>query len=137
MRRLTTIAVSVVTLLLVTAGIEAAGGTFVVAGTLVRDDKSLIEGARVMIAEAEGGGFSLSIGDSFTAENPSGVTDAKGRFSITVSRSLFKHRREFVVVVPLFQGPNWARADRGAVRIDVNKDKYTLGKLTHDSPIVR
>jgi hypothetical protein len=106
-----------VSLILIASGVEAAPGqgqrlvstktdgqTIVISGALVREDKSAIEGARVMIAEAKDAGFALSIGQAGTSENPGAITDAKGRFSITVPRSLFKDRQEFVVVVPLFAG---------------------------------
>jgi len=138
MSRLTTIAVSLVALLSLAPGMEAADQTFVVSGTLVRDDKSLVEGARVMIAEPKNNGFALSIGGTGQTENPSAVTDAKGRFSITVSRSLFKDRREFVVVVPLFaKTPAPVVGRSTTVRIDAKTRNYKLGKIRHDSPIVR
>src|SRR5262245_12902218 len=98
--------------LLISPCIEASDYTFVVSGTLVRDDRSLIEGARVMIAEAKETGFALNIGEA--VENPSVITDERGRFSITVRRSLFKDRKEFVVVVPLFAGTPSRRPARAA-----------------------
>src|SRR5882672_401822 len=83
---------------------KTADETFVVSGTLVRDDKTPIVGARVMIAEAKDGGYAIAIGRGGVLQNPSKSTDANGAFSIPVKRSLFKERQEFVVVVPLFDG---------------------------------
>ena len=76
------------------------GQTFVVSGTLVADDKTPLNGVRVMIAEAKDAGYTLSLGEGGSLLNPRAVTDARGRFAITVTRSLFKNRQEFVVVVP-------------------------------------
>ena len=118
---------------------QAVAQTFIVSGTLVRDDKSPIEGARLTIAEAKDGGYAISI-DKGWAENPSVITDAHGRFSVTVRRSLFKDRQEFVVVVPRFaeaKHPMRIAGSDVAVKIDKTTREYKLGKITHDSPIVR
>jgi hypothetical protein len=92
--------------LLLIAGVEGStvNQTFVVTGTLVSGDKSVIEGASVTIAEAKDRGFAISISGAGALENPRVMTDANGRFSITVRRSLFKDRQEFVLVVPVFAG---------------------------------
>ena len=118
---------------------QAVAQTFIVSGTLVRDDNGPIEGARLTIAEAKDGGYAISI-DKGWAENPSVITDAHGRFSITVRRSLFKDRQEFVVVVPRFaeaKHPMRIAGSDVALKIDKTTSEYKLGKITHDSPIVR
>jgi hypothetical protein len=125
-----------------TAAIAAktADETFVVSGTLVRDDKSPIVGARVMIAEAKDGGYAIGIGKGGVLENPSMSTGAKGAFSIAVKRSLFKERQEFVVVVPLFDGsaPPMPLGDGDvAVQIDKIKKAYELGTIANGTPLVR
>jgi hypothetical protein len=128
--------------LLLIAGVEAStvSQTFVVTGILLSNDKSVIEGASVTIAEAKDRGFAISISSAGTTENPRVTTDAKGRFSITVRRSLFKDRQEFVLVVPVFVGTR-PSADSpvrdGTVKIDRTRSKYKLGQITRDSPIVR
>lgn len=119
---------------------KTADETFVVSGTLVRDDKTPIVGARVMIAEAKDGGYAIGIGQGGVLQNPSKTTDAKGAFSIAVKRSLFQERREFVVVVPLFDGTAQAmRLGSGgvAVQIDKTKKAYELGRIAHGNPVVR
>jgi hypothetical protein len=142
-----------VSLILIAAGVEAApeqgqrlastrtdGQTFVISGALVRADRSPIEGASVMIAEPKDAGFALSIGEAGMPENPRVTTDAKGRFSITVRRSLFKDRQEFVVVVPLFAGtkrPMRLAGSDGTVKIDKTTKEYKLGRIRRENPIVR
>jgi hypothetical protein len=117
-----------------------ADETFVVSGTLVRDDDTPIARARVMIAEAKDAGYAINIGGDGVLQNPSEVTDAKGRFSITVKRSLFKERREFVVVVPLFDGtarPIRLAGDLETVTFQTTTKEYQLGKIARDNPAVR
>jgi hypothetical protein len=119
---------------------KSADETFVVSGTLVRDDKTPIVGASVMIAEAKDDGFAIDIGNSGVSQNPTESIDAEGTFSIAVKRSLFKERQEFVVVVPLFDGAaQLMRPGRGGVgvRIDKEKNVYELGSIAHGNPVVR
>jgi hypothetical protein len=119
---------------------KPADETFVVSGTLVRDDKTPIDGARVMIAEAKDTGYAISIGEGGVLQNPGEMTDAKGRFSIAVKRSLFKERQEFVVVVPFFDGTAQPmRLADGVVtfKIDRTTKEYKLGKIARDNPAVR
>lgn len=115
----------------------SADRTFVVSGTLVRDDDTPIPGARVMIAEAKDAGYAINVGGD---QNPSQVTNAKGRFSIVVKHSLFKDRREFVVVVPLFDGtaqPSGLAGGAVTVKIEPTTKEYKLGKIAPDNPAVR
>jgi len=119
---------------------NTADPTFVVSGALVRDDKTPIVGARVMIAEARDAGFAISIDEGGVLQNPDGTTDAVGAFSIAVRRSLFKERQEFVVVVPLFDGtarPMRLGGGGMTVKIDNTKRVYELGKIAHGNPVVR
>jgi hypothetical protein len=147
------VALTWVSLFLIATGVEAssmqrqrpvstktAGETFIISGTLVRDDRGPIEGARVMIAEAKGAGYAISIGEVGVLENPSAITDAKGRFFIVAKRSLFKDRQEFVVVVPLFAGARQPMplADGDVtVKIDGTTRDYKLGEIGRAHPIVR
>jgi hypothetical protein len=142
-----------VSLILITTGVGAspmrgqrpaatrtADVTFLVSGTLVSDDKTPIGGARVMIAEAKEAGFAISIDEGGALQNPAESTDAVGRFSIAVRRSLFKERQEFVVVVPFFDGtaqPMWLGGSGVTVKIDKTKRVYELGKIAHGNPVVR
>jgi len=117
-----------------------ADDTFVVSGTLVSVDKTPIVGARVMIAEAKDAGYAINIDEAGALRNPAGTTDAEGTFSITVRRSLFKERQEFVVVVPLFDGTAQPMRRRGrgvTLKIDKTKRVYKLGKISHGNPVVR
>ena len=119
---------------------KTADETFVVSGTLVRDDRTPIDGARVMIAEAKDAGYAISLGEGGVLQNPGEMTDAKGRFSITVRRSLFKEKQEFVIVVPLFDGTAQAMRLAGGivtVKIDQTTKEYKLGKIARDNPAVR
>ena len=103
-------------------------------------DKSVIEGASVTIAEAKDRGFAISISSAGITENQRVMTDANGRFSVTVRRSLFKERQEFVLVVPVFAGTRQsadAAGRVGTVTIDRTRSNYKLGRITRDSPIVR
>ena len=119
---------------------NAADDTFIVAGTLVRGDKTPIEGIEVMIAEAKDTGYAVRIGEGGVLQNPRGTTDSKGRFSITVQRSLFKDRQEFVVVVPFFgpiAQPMRFLGDAVAVKIDESRKEYRLGELARENSIIR
>jgi hypothetical protein len=114
--------------------------TFIVSGTVVREDKTPIDGVKVMIAEAKDAGYAIGIGDDGLLQNPSAVTDAKGRFSMTVKRSLFKDRQEFVLVVPLFDRiAQPTRLARGvvAIKIDNTAKEYKLGEIGRESPFIR
>jgi hypothetical protein len=116
------------------------GQTFVISGALVRADKSPIEGAHMMIAEPKDAGYAVSIGEAGILENPRVMTDAKGRFSITVRHSLFKDRQEFVVVVPLFAGtkrPMRLAGSDGTIKIDKTTKECKLGRIGCENPIVR
>ena len=119
---------------------KVADATFVVSGILVRDDNTPIVGARVMIAEAKDAGYAINIDEGGVLQNPAETTDAEGTFSIAVRRSLFKDRREFVVVVPLFEGTTQPMRRLGSsvtVKIDTTKTVYKLGKIAHANPVVR
>ena len=119
---------------------KTADETFVVSGTLVRDDQTPIDGARVMIAEAKDAGYALSIGEGGVLQNPGELTDANGRFSLTVARALFKERPEFVVVVPLFDGATQPMRSAGGVvtiKIDRTTKEYKLGPLARDNSLIR
>ncbi len=114
--------------------------TFVVSGTLVRDDKTPIVGARVMIAEAKDAGYAINIDEGGVLQNPAETTDAEGTFSIAVRHSLFKERQEFVVVVPFFDGtaqPMRLGGSGVTVKIDKTKRVYELGKIARGNPVVR
>jgi hypothetical protein len=118
----------------------SGGETFIISGTLVTDDGSPIEGASVMVAEAKDAGYAIGIGDNGLPENPSVITDARGRFSITVRRSLFRSRREFILAVPLFAAmprPISLHRDRATIKIDGGTAEYKLGKIRRNSRIVR
>jgi hypothetical protein len=142
MSRFNHVSIALSVALLLIAGVEASTGnqTFVVTGTLVSSDKSVIGGASVTIAEAKDRGFALSISGAGIMENPRVMTDTNGRFSIVVKRSLFKERQEFVVVVPVFAGARQSADSAGrlgTVKIDRTRSKYKLGQITRDSPIIR
>src|SRR4051812_34846279 len=116
------------------------GETFIISGTLVSDDGRPIEGARVMVAEAKDAGYAMSIGEDGSLENPSVMTDARGRFSITARRSLFRSSREFILAVPLFAStarPISLHRDRTTIKIDGGRGEYHLGKIRRNSGIVR
>jgi len=122
------------------AATKTADETFVVSGTLVSDDKAPIVGARVMVAEAKNAGYAIDIDEGGVFQNPAEITDAEGRFSIAVRRSLFKERPEFVVVVPFFAGTTKPMRLLGAnvtVKIDKTKTVYALGNIAHGNPVVR
>jgi hypothetical protein len=119
---------------------KVADEAFVVSGTLVRDDRTPIAGVRLMIAEAKDAGYAIDIGEGGVMQNPAATTDAEGRFSIAVRRSLFKKMHEFVVVVPFFGGtvqPTRLLGRSVTVKIDKTKTVYKLGKITHRNPVVR
>ena len=103
--------------------------TFVVSGTLVADDKTPLNGVRVMIAEAKDAGYALSLGEGGSLLNPRAVTDARGRFAITVTRSLFKNRQEFVVVVPSGTAQPARLGGFVTFRIDKATKEYKLGEM--------
>jgi hypothetical protein len=67
-------------------------------------------------------------------QNPTDITDREGRFSIRVNRSLFKNRREFVVVVPFF-----GRNTVAVVNINPPPKEYKLGEITRGAryPVIR
>ena len=142
MSRFRQVSIALPAALLLIAGVEAStvNQRFVVTGSLVSSDKSVIEGASVTVAEAKDRGFALSISGTGIMENPRVMTDANGRFSITVRRSLFKDRQEFVLVLPVFAAARQsadAAGRVGTVRIDKTRSKYKLGQITRDSPFVR
>ena len=118
---------------------KTADETFVVSGTVVSDDKTPIVGARVMIAEAKDAGYAIDIDEGGVMQNPAEATNAEGRFSIAVRRSLFKDRQEFVVVVPFFGTTQPMRrwGSSVTVKIDRTKTVYALGKIAHGNPVVR
>jgi hypothetical protein len=110
---------------------KIADETFVVSGTLVTDDRTPIAGARVMIAEAKDSGYAIDIDEGGVMQNPAETTDAEGRFSMAVRRSLFKEMQEFVVVVPFFGGtlqPRQLLRRSVTVKIDKTKTVYELGR---------
>jgi hypothetical protein len=122
---------------------RVAESTFVVSGTLVREDRTPIEGIKVMIAEAmprhpEAGandaGYLLTIAENSLLQNPSAVTDRLGKFSIVVDRALFTHRQEFVVVVPFF-----GRKAVSVVNLKPTTREYKLGEIARGgrTPVVR
>jgi hypothetical protein len=117
-----------------------ADETFIVSGTLVREDQTPIAGISIMIAEPRDDGYAVSIGEAGVVQNPHQRTDAAGRFSIAVTRSLFTEREEFVLVVPFFGPASRPIRHLGsavAMRIDDTKKEYDLGPIGATNPLIR
>jgi len=110
-----------------------AAETFLVSGTIVREDKSPVEGIKVEIVEAKGAGYVIRAGKGGVVEIPSQETDSKGKFSIKVKRSLFKDNQEFAVLTG-FGGQQMSMLKRAGavvvVKIDKTTKEYKFGEIT-------
>ena len=112
---------------------KRAEETFLVSGTIVKEDKSPVEGIKVQIVEAKGAGYLIHVGEGGVIEIPSQETDSKGKFSIKVKRSLFKDNQEFAVLAA-FDGQqvSMLKLSGGVlvVKIDKTTKEYKLGEIT-------